>query len=61
MKNISKTETRSLTIVPGAGSLKYSTPTLLIQAKYLESWGFPIGTKVQVKCSNRKLVITPEN
>ena len=56
-----KTDTRHLTVVHGFGVAQFKTPTIVIQAKYLETWGFPIGTKIKMTCSKGKLVITPEN
>ena len=38
---------------------RYKTPALFIEGKYLERWGFPIGTKIAVECTDNQLVIKP--
>ena len=46
--------------INGTSGYKYQeVPTLQIKGKYLEQFGFPIGTKVVVNLENNKIVITP--
>jgi len=46
--------------INGTSGYKYQeVPTLQIKGKYLEQFGFPIGTKVSVRLENNKIVITP--
>ena len=51
-------ETHILTIRRGMG-YRYKIPALFIEGKYLEKWGFPIGTRIAIQCSKGELVIKP--
>lgn len=36
-----------------------SAPALMLAGKYLDTWGFPIGMKLDVEISEGKILITP--
>ena len=50
---------RKLKVNATSGYKYQNTPTLQVKGKYLEEFGFPIGTKVSVNLEQGKIVITP--
>ena len=50
---------RKLKVNATSGYKYQNTPTLQVKGKYLEEFGFPIGTKVSVSLEQGKIVITP--
>ena len=50
---------RKLKVNATSGYKYQDTPTLQVKGKYLEEFGFPIGTKVSVSLEQGKIVITP--
>ena len=50
---------RKLKVNATSGYKYQNTPTLQVKGKYLEEFGFPIGTQVSVSLEQGKIVITP--
>ena len=56
MKSVNEYETHNLTVRYGTG-YNNQTPAILIQGKYLQKYGLPIGTKITVDCWEGEIVI----
>ena len=52
-------DTHTLTVIEQSGYKYKPTPTLILKGDWLASFGFSMGTKVSVSCTNGQLVITP--
>lgn len=50
---------RKLKVNATSGYKYQNTPTLQVKGKYLEEFGFPIGTKVSVSLEQGRIIITP--
>ena len=50
---------RKLKINATSGYKYQDVPTLQVKGKYLEEFGFPIGTKVSVSLEQGRIIITP--
>lgn len=51
--------TRKLSVYESSGYHYKSTPSIVLKGQWLEQYGFPIGTKVDVRCLEGKLKIEP--
>lgn len=50
---------RKLTVCESSGYHYKPTSTIILKGQWLEKYGFPVGTKVDVQCQNGRLVIVP--
>lgn len=48
---------RKMKVYEQSGYQYRPTPTITLKGKWLEEWGFMIGTPVTVQCENGKLTI----
>ena len=51
--------TRKLSVYESSVYHYKSTPSIVLKGQWLEQYGFPIGTKVDVRCLEGKLIIEP--
>ena len=51
--------TRKLSVYESSGYHYKSTPSIVLKGQWLEQYGFFVGTKVDVQCSEGKLIIKP--
>ena len=49
---------RKLRVYEGSGWNRKEVPEIRLQGKWLEALGFTIGSRIQVECSDSRLVIT---
>lgn len=50
---------RKLSVYESSGYHYKRTPSIILKGQWLEQYGFPIGTKVDVRCLEGKLIIEP--